>query len=104
VLFILLSLYDECMDKLIALSLSVFLIGCSSVYEERIQENMESYVGKSIDLYIEKNTPHAITPLTSGGYKYDFKTRIASGLALCTISYITDKDGIIIKALEPYCS
>ena len=41
------------MNKLIALSLSVFLIGCSSVYEERIQENMESYVGKSIDLYIE---------------------------------------------------
>ena len=92
------------MNKLIIFLLTVFLFGCSSVAEGRTQENMESYVGKSIDLYIEKNTPHAITPLTSGGYKYDFKARTPSGLALCTISYITDKDGIIIKALEPYCS
>ena len=94
------------MDKLIALSLSVFLIGCSSVAEERTQENLESYVGKSIDLYIERNTPRAITPLVSGGYKYDFRTGrnwVGIDPMICDFSFITDKDGIIIKALEPYC-
>ena len=94
------------MNKLIALSLSAFLIGCSSVAEERTQENMQSYVGKSIDLYIERNTPQAITPLASGVYKYDFRTGrnwVGINPMICNISYITDKDGIIIKALEPYC-
>ena len=94
------------MNKLIIFLLTVFLIGCSSVAEERTQENMESYVGKSIDLYIERNTPRAITPLTSGEYKYDFRTAgnwVGINPMVCNFSFITDKDGIIIKALEPYC-
>ena len=94
------------MNKLTILAPSVFLIGCSSVAEGRTQENMESYVGKSIDLYIERNTPQAITPLASGVYKYDFRTGrnwVGINPMICNFSFITDKDGIIIKALEPYC-
>ena len=93
--------------------ISLLLVGCST--QSAVKENrvniMQTFVGKSIDAYIEKNTPFVITPLASGGYKYDFRTvedemglRVLNANYLkCRFSFITDKEGIIIKALEPEC-
>ena len=93
--------------------ISLLLVGCST--QSAVKENrvniMQTFVGKSIDAYIEKNTPLVITPLASGGYKYDFRTvedemglRVLNANYLkCRFSFITGKEGIIIKALEPEC-
>ena len=104
-------LYTNLMIRLLLTLL--FLTGCStqSAVKENRANKMQTFVGKSIDVYIEKNTPRVITPLASGGYKYDFGTveddmgrRIGNiNYLRCRFSFITDKEGIIIKALEPEC-
>tara|TARA_B100001027_G_C16093184_1_gene252678 strand:+ start:67 stop:399 length:333 start_codon:yes stop_codon:yes gene_type:complete len=106
-----LFLYTKLMIRLLLTIL--FLTGCAT--QSAVKENkaniMQTFVGKSIDVYIEKNTPFMITPLASGGYKYDFRT-IEDDMGLrvlnlnylrCRFSFITDKEGIIIKSLEPDC-
>ena len=99
--------------KVLLILVSLLLVSCST--QSAVKENraniMQTFVGQSIDTYIEKNTPLVITPLASGGYKYDFRTvenemglRVLNANYLkCRFSFITDKEGIIIKALEPEC-
>tara|TARA_B100001540_G_C15354707_1_gene438531 strand:+ start:124 stop:480 length:357 start_codon:yes stop_codon:yes gene_type:complete len=107
---------NKFINKLITLSLFVFLFSCTSTTDrmnivsavrDNLQENTQIYVGKSIDLYLSQGDVYrsgtllAAKLLANGGYEYDF-TYAYQGV-LCDYSFITDKNRIIKALVEPTC-
>ena len=91
------------MLRLLLIIISLFLMGCATT-ANNTQEKLNTWIGSNIDDFLIQVTPETITNLTSGGKKYDFRTRENTAFAIvCDYALITDKDGKIISVTKPYC-
>ena len=92
------------MLRLLLIIISLFLMGCATT-ANNTQEKYNTYIGLNIDEFLIQVTPETITNLTSGGKKYDFRTRETTlpFTIICDYALITDKDGKIISVTKPYC-
>tara|TARA_Y100000992_G_scaffold215191_1_gene148442 strand:+ start:353 stop:592 length:240 start_codon:yes stop_codon:yes gene_type:complete len=78
-------------------------MGCATT-ANNTQDKLNTWIGSNIDDFLIQVTPETITNLTSGGKKYDFRTRENIAFAIvCDYAFITDKDGKIISVTKPYC-
>ena len=93
------------MLRLLLIIISLFLMGCATTIANNTLEKYSTYIGSNIDDFIIQVTPETITNLTSGGKKYDFRTREKDipFPIICDYALITDKDGKIISVTKPYC-
>jgi len=83
---------------------TLLLVGCAST-GKNTQDKLNGYIGSSIDDFIIQVTPRSITNLTSGGKKYEFRTRETTlpYPIVCDYSLITNSRGVIIGTTKPRC-
>ena len=87
------------MNKLIALSLSVFLFGCAN-YGKNTSEWMPEWIGLNIEDYIvAAAVPTSVTELTDGRKIYVFRGDwiIDGDSQYCQFTFVTDSNGIILS-------
>ena len=88
------------MNKLIALSLSVFLFGCAN-YGKNTSEWMPEWIGLNIEDYIvAAAVPTSVTELTDGRKIYVFRAdwTVKDGASrYCQFTFVTDSNGIILS-------